>query len=935
MTDVRTQYDAAQQYLRDGWYPMPLAEGKKFPPPVGYTGYNRKHVTEDDVTEWRNQFHNVALGMPDNVIGIDVDTYQDKPGHESLRRAEGYLGADLPPTWVSSSKDHSQSGIRFYRVPDGVDWSTVAGTLGAAVDDAPGVDIIRPTHRYAVVYPSVHPSGSPYTWVDPWGRACDAPRVDQLPELPAAWLAGLTTRRSSVNQGEPVTPEERTRTLGTFPPGRSDKVDKLLADALGHQDAPPGSHYDSMVADTMALVALAVAGFSGVTDALDQLLGRYVARVSDSRDRYTATGEFWRAVDGAIGKLWTAQPDAERRSRKAPILATDLTLADEYVDRFGSQVRYTIDQGRWMSYDGGKWDRLGGESIARRNVQEMVREVWAYRLHVDQSGGTRREDATEWLHRSSTLSACLDQVRSMREVQAVADTFNVTPTLLNVGNGTVDLVTGMLHEHDPGDMITQQADVNYDPDAECPLFDRFVTEVLPDPEVRGFVQRLFGMSLLGEVRDHVFTVFTGTGRNGKGVLLKIAEATLGDYSVTIHKDLLVQSRFENHGSQLAAFYGRRLAVASELERGSKWDVALVKSLTGGDTISARRLYENEFVFTPSHTIIMSSNHRPTVGEGERAFWNRYIEVPFTQTFEGREDTTLADRIIDNELPGVLQWMLRGLRDYLDHGLGRPDAVVAASRDAREESDPLSRFVHEKLRVTGDPEDKLLTKDVFNAWNAWATTEGSHIKVGNMRYFGRELKGSVSSLEVGKGNLGSAKGVSVVSGVTWVTEEEIDEDQVGIREETPEETLQALDLHKQGKEEIEEIEVSNFCLDGNRGENRDNPPEVSNNPDLFPPISYPLPVTEREGYTELQDAARVEWGDPSPSDVSDRIEVAGYSGSTVTTGLLADGSVNPEYKITSQGERGTEVVAYGEWVRRMRVAGKWVDPEPGFHWEDVA
>ncbi len=151
--------EAAMTYLSRGWAPIPLAPGTKSPPPAGWTGYDAPVPSGADVAEWSANGHgggNVALRMPETVIGIDVDSYGGKPGAETLAEAEARLGP-LPPTPVSTSRDDGVSGIRFYSVPAGRCWADVLG---------PGVEIIHHGHRYAVVAPSIHPEGRPYGWWD-------------------------------------------------------------------------------------------------------------------------------------------------------------------------------------------------------------------------------------------------------------------------------------------------------------------------------------------------------------------------------------------------------------------------------------------------------------------------------------------------------------------------------------------------------------------------------------------------------------------------------------------------------------------------------------------------------------------------------------------------------------------------------------------------
>jgi hypothetical protein len=182
----------ARQYLQAGWAPLPLPKGAKASPPPGTTGTDGRWPTPADVDTWREQWPdgNVALRLPDTVIGIDVDDYDGKGGGDTLRSLEAGNGP-LPPTWLSTSRGQGTSGIRLYRVPAG---TRLPGVLG------PGIDVIQHHHRYMLVPPSVHPSGERYRIYDPTGnRAMRPPAVDELPELPAAWIAALRA-------GQPAAP---------------------------------------------------------------------------------------------------------------------------------------------------------------------------------------------------------------------------------------------------------------------------------------------------------------------------------------------------------------------------------------------------------------------------------------------------------------------------------------------------------------------------------------------------------------------------------------------------------------------------------------------------------------------------------------------------------------------------------------------------------
>ncbi|OBH20822.1 bifunctional DNA primase/polymerase [Mycolicibacter sinensis] len=191
--------DAVPVYLEAGWAPIPLPTGQKWPPPRGATGRGNPLPSAADCHAWaddpRHAGGNTALRMPPTVVGIDVDDYGDKPGAATLAGWEFSWG-QRPATWRSSSRGtDTVSGIYYYRIPAGVE-----------LDSNPdkGVEIVQHHHRYAVVAPSQHPdTGSRYRWYDPAGQVCGPPRVDQLPELPAAWLDGLQAAKHGDRDQQP------------------------------------------------------------------------------------------------------------------------------------------------------------------------------------------------------------------------------------------------------------------------------------------------------------------------------------------------------------------------------------------------------------------------------------------------------------------------------------------------------------------------------------------------------------------------------------------------------------------------------------------------------------------------------------------------------------------------------------------------------------
>lgn len=283
---------AAPLYWQLGWRgPLPLPPAKKWPPPDGFTGHDGVDPSYADVTSWTEDrpAHNVALRLPADVVGIDVDSYADKRGGETLAEAEKRWGT-LPDTVISTSRDDGVSGIRLYRVPDGY----VIRRSVIRFGDLGDIEIVRRGHRYATVAPSVHPSGAQYRWIDgsTWTEV-GMPAPGELAMLPAAWAEALAEGAEPTPAGDPST----VQITGGEP---SHTVAARLEQAVGDLQGGAGSRFDSTRDHALALVRLAEQGEPGVAAALDSLRAAYVGRVGADRDGgiTTARAEFDRFVVG-------------------------------------------------------------------------------------------------------------------------------------------------------------------------------------------------------------------------------------------------------------------------------------------------------------------------------------------------------------------------------------------------------------------------------------------------------------------------------------------------------------------------------------------------------------------------------------------------------------------------------------------------------------
>lgn len=414
---------------------------------------------------------------------------------------------------------------------------------------------------------------------------------------------------------------------------------------------------------------------------------------------------------------------------RTPVLATDLNLADVWVERNAPVFRYVTQTEKWLGFDGVRWDDAGGRTLARAAYADMIRTLAPYSEKI-RDGEVARVDQTPWMRAAERMNATLRLAAANRETHVSMRQLDEQPYLFNLANGTYDLDADELLTHDAGDLLSLASPVAYDPDAASPHFDAFLARVLPDEDTRAFVQRVFGMAMIGDAtaKQHVFPVFQGTGRNGKGTLMRLVQAVFGSYYAGISKSLLVVRNREEHSAILAALFHKRLVTAQEVGERDTWDAAMIKELTGGDDITARFMRENNFTFSPSHTLVMAANNWPKVSAKDEAFWRRVRKVPFTTVFE--RDDPRAEKVLMAELPGVLNWLLAGCRDFRANGLGEPAQVAAATAASRADSDPLQAFLSEYVEVTHDPYDTVAFAELYDrlylSWHRTSRQTGSPI-----------------------------------------------------------------------------------------------------------------------------------------------------------------------------------------------------------------
>lgn len=417
-----------------------------------------------------------------------------------------------------------------------------------------------------------------------------------------------------------------------------------------------------------------------------------------------------------LAKERTAQGDG---SGSEPL--TDMGNAERLVARHGQDFRYVPARKGFVTYDGRRWvDDQDGE-MTRRAVES------ARSRHLDAYNAASVDDAQQFARHARYsesargLTATLSLVQSVRGVSVQQGDFDADPHLLNLANGTLDTRTSVLHPHRREDHIMKMADVEYDPDAACPTWEAFLERVLPDADVRAYVQRAVGYSLTGSTSEQCLFLLYGLGANGKSVFLNTIRTLLGDYGQQADFSTFAQKKGDGPRDDLAKLAGARLVVSSEVEAGKRLSEVVVKQATGGDPLVARFLFKDLFEYTPAFKLWMAGNHKPVIRQMDHGIWRRIHLVPFTVTIPEAERDNDLERKLRAELPGVLAWALKGLRSWRDGGLRPPAAVRGATEEYREGMDTLAEFLDEHCILEDDA--TAPTGELFQAYDAWAYTHG--------------------------------------------------------------------------------------------------------------------------------------------------------------------------------------------------------------------
>ena len=403
-----------------------------------------------------------------------------------------------------------------------------------------------------------------------------------------------------------------------------------------------------------------------------------------------------------------------------PFTLDDVGNAERLWRQVQGRFVYMSEEDTVYRWDNRSWVPDIGGALTREMIQvtNQMRE---------QARVTGDEPLAKWAKSSRSqakLSAVCKLVAHIDpEATKSSKDFNVQRHLLNVANGVLNLRTRELLPHDPAFMMTRIFGAAYRPEAKCPQFDQFMADALPDSELRRYVKRALGYSLLGDTDQRAMFMIYGPSGTGKSTLMETMRAVFGEYGTTAAPGAFRERRESAPTNDLHNLRGRRFVTTSETAETTNFNEDLLKRLTGRDSITSRELYQRNQEWIPECVLWLATNHPPKFTSDDDAIWRRAKMIPFLTQFLGSGQVMdMARKYLVPEADGILNWLLEGLADYLENGLMEPDEVAQAAEDVRRQTDSAIRFLEEKIEegvlVAGDNK-KIRMSELSAMYLEWA------------------------------------------------------------------------------------------------------------------------------------------------------------------------------------------------------------------------
>ena len=523
--------------------------------------------------------------------------------------------------------------------------------------------------------------------------------------------------------------------------------------------------YDSQSDADMALVSILAFWCGNVEEQIDRIF-RTSGLMRDKWDRMTGdstygqitirnavstNGEIYTPImtgsaeddfesiddDEEEAEVLTFEPDLshitltieEMRPHTKPRYQRDeIGIGYAFADYFKPIARFDRERGIWYVYDGKVWQPDENALAVAELAKILADRLYTFALQItDEDTRNRYIKRVQKLQMRKNRRTMIEDAKSVYPLSHTV--FDRNTDLFNCQNGTLDLTTGEFRPHDPADFLTMMSGITYDPDAACPRWEQFISEVMcNDADLALYLQKALGYALTGDTSlECLFILYGATSRNGKGTTMETFLKIMGDYGKTSNPEML-STKFGNTNAsgpseEIARLAGVRFVNISEPEKKITFNAALVKRMTGNDTLNARFLHENSFDFRPNFKIFINTNYKPSVSDMTLFYSCRLKLIPFKRHFEEHEQDKGLKAFFAEEQSqsAIFNWCYAGYKLFMKQGLDDPAAVTEATKEYQDESDRIGQFVDAWLEEGEAFEER--TSAVYNIYGQWCEKYG--------------------------------------------------------------------------------------------------------------------------------------------------------------------------------------------------------------------
>lgn len=739
----------SRAYLDGGFKPLPVRG--KFPPVVGATGHDGV-VNGEKVEAWRDTHpeHNIGL-RAEGWIGIDVDVYKDKHGDRTLAAYIERLGP-LPKTWSSTARGKKTPSRQYlFRVPEGVKLATKLGN---------DIEIIQFRHRYTMVYPSIHPDlQKPYYWYLPNGEKADRlPTLDELPDLPDAWLDDLSAAPDSVLLDTDVI--EWRELVKTYPPSPACHVTEAYREKIDATNTASHIGHDEALRLSLEGFMLGREGHAGIGDALLLLEDHFTAYLKQARPR-EAKHEL-ESVFASQSSIAQRKPIEDKCSC---FTTTALTIIDPGLKKREAKLPpLTRDK---------------GGALYTRNARERFMAEHPVKRYRGSLGATYIWLGDRWKIENLSvicyrwLSARIDNEMTKAKAEELAnsvlayaeeiDDDSIDQRYISVANGLLNWETGELVERTRDIFVVNHLPLAWRPSATLGKFATWM-ETAIDAEMMPHVWEIIGYTV-APVRDlKVALAFSGMGGGGKSTLINVLQALVGPENATHIPPSALGDRFNR-----SQFHGKMLNSAGDVGAETIRNVGPLKSIIASDVISAEYKGKDGFSYRPNVFIVASFNTLPASESNDSGFWDRWLVLSFKQRFNAPgevEDNYWRDQMPKDQaiMEGVLVEAVSALRRLRARGQFDKAAFAPAKNEWRQEVDSVAAFAHDRLIL--DPDGEVKAKAMHELYSQIETSNGGHPRKNQtfyrelIAYFNEQVPGQVTRGNA-NGNVGVIRGVKII------------------------------------------------------------------------------------------------------------------------------------------------------------------------------